>query len=339
MTKLIIEDGVLLEFRGRDKHVEIPKGVVEIEREAFANHRGLQSVTIPAGVLEIGEYAFSGCKNLERVTLPEGLEIIGAGAFCGCSALRSIRLPRSVKEIGFSAFRHCEVLESIVIPAGVSVMGEGVFDWCEPEIFVETATKPKGWAEHWIWEWEESNWEDANKDNALYEALDDQYAHWGYGNVTTHPVYDYVVEGDKLYLTRYKGQGGEVVVPTTIEGKTVVGIGAVFARHQAITSITLPDTIGRLEDYAFYDCRQLSALALGAGVRQIGHLPLALCHSLRHLSVAEGNPTYYSQDNCIISREDAALVLACIPCTLPATLTSVDSNAFHCCYQKGDLWF
>lgn len=91
---LVIENGVLLDYKGEKTEVEIPEGVTEI-----------------------GVGAFWG-KDVISVTLPKGLQIIGDNAFAN-TKLTSIEIPNSVKQIGKSAFYFCENLSKAVISEGV----------------------------------------------------------------------------------------------------------------------------------------------------------------------------------------------------------------------------
>jgi hypothetical protein len=52
--------------------------------------------------------------------------------------------------------------------------------------------------------------------------------------VTTMPV------GSGVVIAKYKGKGGAVVIPATIGGKPVVGIGRQAFLQSAITSVTIP---------------------------------------------------------------------------------------------------
>ena len=86
----VIENGVLVQYKGPDGDVVIPDGVTEIGVWAFSYHAGLKSVTIPESVREIGEYAFFYCEGLTSVTIPEGVAKIHTCAFENCEGLTSV---------------------------------------------------------------------------------------------------------------------------------------------------------------------------------------------------------------------------------------------------------
>jgi len=77
----LIRDGVLEEYRGRAKHVVIPKGVRVIAPDAFVKRKGIEGVVIPDGAKEIAGHAFYQCESLARVRIPPSVEVINRQAF------------------------------------------------------------------------------------------------------------------------------------------------------------------------------------------------------------------------------------------------------------------
>ena len=78
---------------------------------AFADCRGLTSLTLPSSVTSIGDYAFRDCSGLTSLTIPSSVTSIGGHAFESCSGLTSLTLPSSVTEIDWSAFEKCNNLK------------------------------------------------------------------------------------------------------------------------------------------------------------------------------------------------------------------------------------
>ena len=71
------------------------------------------NVEIPEGVTEIGRGAFAYCKSLKHVTLPSSLNTIGQKAFFDCESLLSIEIPNGVVKIPAYAFAHCYSLSHV----------------------------------------------------------------------------------------------------------------------------------------------------------------------------------------------------------------------------------
>lgn len=114
-----IVDGVLEEYLGNEEVVTIPEGVVEIDLNAFKDHRRLKKVNFPSTLKIIGDCAFCDCNRLEEAIIPEGVEVIGNGAF-EYSGISKVTLPSTLKELHSDAFVYTENLKEIeVAPNGV----------------------------------------------------------------------------------------------------------------------------------------------------------------------------------------------------------------------------
>jgi len=97
---LIIKNGVLTKYSGRQRNIIIPDnlGITAIGDWAFKDSK-IISIKIPQGVTSINYAAFSGCEKLKKIDLPNSLVTINQ-AFGSCISLASIKLPSSVRNIG-----------------------------------------------------------------------------------------------------------------------------------------------------------------------------------------------------------------------------------------------
>ena len=69
INDFVIEDGVLIKYKGDSSDVVIPDSVISIGDGAFWSCTGLTSIEIPSSVSSIGEDAFWGCNdNLVIIT-------------------------------------------------------------------------------------------------------------------------------------------------------------------------------------------------------------------------------------------------------------------------------
>lgn len=162
--EFVIEDGVLIRYRGPGGHVVIPEGVTVIGDSAFWDCATLTGVTIPNSVTRIEGLAFIGCTALTGVTIPAGVDFIGQ-AFDGCTALTEIsvdaenptfasvdgvlfskdkmvlyaypggkagayEMPRSVSKIAKGAFSGCAGLTHVTISAWVRHIESWTFKDC-----------------------------------------------------------------------------------------------------------------------------------------------------------------------------------------------------------------
>lgn len=75
---------------------------------------------------------------------------------------------------------------------------------------------------------------------------------------------DFVYEtlgGDKAEIINYKGTDENVVIPSEIDGNTVVKISG-FKAKKVIKSVVVPDTVDTVGDNAFLDCVNLESIVL-----------------------------------------------------------------------------
>lgn len=110
--------------------VTLPRGLVTIGNEVFAEFCGMKEIDIPDGVVSIGDEAFALCEGLQRLRVPDSATEIGANAFYNCSQLREINIPRGVTEIKKRTFAWCESIEKLKIPDTVKKIAEDAFLGC-----------------------------------------------------------------------------------------------------------------------------------------------------------------------------------------------------------------
>ena len=129
-SDFIIEDGMLIKYKGSDTEVIIPDTVNYIEYEAFCGNEKVKKIIIPDTVTYIGASAFEACSSLESVILPEGLTKITNGLFSYCSRLNTVVIPETVVEISSNAFLECKSLTMITIPESVTKIDDQAFKDC-----------------------------------------------------------------------------------------------------------------------------------------------------------------------------------------------------------------
>lgn len=86
-----------------------------------------------------------------------------------------------------------------------------------------------------------------------------------------------------------------IVVPETIGGRTVTGIGGYAFSTLAAKEITLPDTVEYLSKAAFVACENLKTINMGSGLKTIDTLAINGCDSLTSLTFPDGMET---MENC-----------------------------------------
>ena len=84
----------------------------------------------------------------------------------------------------------------------------------------------------------------------------------------------------EIKITKYIGRGGAVTVPTTLSGKPVREIGNSAFAGSSVTSVTIPEGVTTISDWAFWDCTSLSGITLPKSLSHIGDRAFDGCFSL-----------------------------------------------------------
>ena len=105
--------------------------------------------------------------------------------------------------------------------------------------------------------------------------------------------FTYQLSGNDAQITSYKGSGGNVTIPETIDGHTVTTIKYnAFKNNANITGITLPKTIKEVGYSAFENCTGLKSFRMNYNgtveyKAEIGNAAFRGCTSLTDVSLSE----------------------------------------------------
>ena len=93
---------------------------------------------------------------------------------------------------------------------------------------------------------------------------------------------DFEIEDDILY--RYRGKGGDVVIPNSVK---CIEDNAFFACIR-VTSATIPDGVTSIGASAFEDCSGLTSVTIPDSVRVIWNSAFSKCRSLTSIIIPDG---------------------------------------------------
>lgn len=72
-------------------------------------------------------------------------------------------------------------------------------------------------------------------------------------------------------ITAYGGNDNTLIIPSSLDGCTIVGIGAgAFAENETLTWVTLPSSLETIDEYAFAYCSVLSRIDIGTKLWSVG---------------------------------------------------------------------
>lgn len=118
---------------------------------------------------------------------------------------------------------------------------------------------------------------DGHIDPDDYDFGDDFYANFESG---VQGDYDLEEEAGGVSIEKYHGEGGKLLIPSKINGKTVVKINRSAFRGTAVTNVTVPSTVRTIEGHAFSGCDSLELLTLSEGVEVIDGYAFSYCTKL-----------------------------------------------------------
>ena len=252
-------------------------------------------------VTTIGESAFHNCAGLTSINIPNSVTSIGRDAFRYCTGLTSITIPESIVEIKVFAFEYCDSLKKVITP--------NLSKWCEIT-FANEWSNPLYYAHHL--------YTDENTEITELTIPEDvsnikAYAFEGLGikNLiipnTVTGIGNYAFYGcDSLSLVtinsnevmakyRYNGNGLDTLpfifgnqVKKYVIGEGVTSIGGQAFYGCEMLEISLPKSLSRINEYAFWRCPNLKSIELPDMVTWIGN---AVFDSYTNVYVTRGSRT------------------------------------------------
>jgi hypothetical protein len=169
---------------------------------------------------------------------------------------------------------------------------------------------------------------------------------------------DFTFDSATGTITGYTGAGGEVVIPASIDGTPVTAIGNEafspdYQGIQSITSVTIPNSVTSIGNYAFNGCSGLTSVTIGSEVTSIGSGAFNGCSGLTSVTIPDnvtsiGGNAFTGCSNLVslsIGSEvttignyafDGCSSLTSV--TIPDNVTSIGGNAFTGCSGLVSLW-
>ena len=276
-----------------DSNLVIPntyKGlpVVAIDDAAFFNCNGIQSLTIPDGIVSIGADAFKNCSALQNITITDTVTYIGRWAFRATpyfdnetnwydgalyvgnhlvEVTNKIPVYFTVREgtkcIATGAFLYRSEIESVVLPDSVTAISDEVFTFEHRKLRnVSIGNGIKAIGEDNFVECE--NLVYTEKDNALYLGS----------------------EGSP-YSVLVKAKGLDIKDCAVAEGTRVI-YDCAFEYCDALTTVSIPQSVITLGHYVFNGCSSLASLEIPSHITKIDNGLVSGCSALKSFTIPQG---------------------------------------------------
>lgn len=299
--------------------VKIPNSVEQIYNSAFEGCTKLAEVKLPNSIIRIYDNAFKNCKNLSKINIPSSVREIDSGAFYGCNALKSIKIPDTVR-YPYPAFTECKNLKitykgktfpcytdglfikdgllidclnsatKVVIPNSVTYICSGAFKDCTKLISV---TIPNSVTEIEYRAFYGCTSLKSIKIPNNTEFIDSSFLECKNLKVTykgkTTQCYKnglYIVDG---VLVDCLNSATKAKIPNTV---TKIDNDA-FRDCKKLTSITIPNSITEIGSSAFYGCSKLTSIKIPNSVTEIGNSAFFGCTKLRSVEIPDSVTKLY----------------------------------------------
>ena len=92
---------------------------------------------------------------------------------------------------------------------------------------------------------------------------------------------EYKLQDDGMVVTGYTGTETNIVIASTVDGKTVKRIQASAFSGSNIQSVYIPGTVEKIENFAFLNCTFLETVEMREGVKSIGEKAFEGCSHLK----------------------------------------------------------
>lgn len=171
--------------------------------------------------------AFAGNQTVKSIILNEGIKELSPRSFENCTSLKTVQLPTTVISVGESAFKGCTSLESINIPRIITLSGS-VFENCAS---LKTVSLP----------------------TSISFIRDSAFK--GCSSLTEISIRSSVTLGASAF------EGCSKLASVYIQNTDSIPWNC-FKNCSSLVSITLPENVKDIRDYAFYGCLSLENMIL-----------------------------------------------------------------------------
>ena len=341
------------------KNIIFSDNLTDISSEAFSNCSQLEQLTLPKNLHSIQTSAFCFCFSLKKIEIFKPIQQIGLNAFYGCNQLtiyyhgneqdwnkvcrnrnsikmefvedgklvydngQEIAIPYGTKTIGSKQYYKNKRIIGVILPNSVISIEDYAFHYCSKLTYISFP-------------------------NSLESIGKLAFACCTKLNSITLPN-----KIKRLEKSTFANCTGLTEVNFS-DGLSRIGDSA-FANCTNLMRLKFPENLHIIESYAFYNCVKLlsttfpkSLTTIGRwafknclhfktiwipkGVREIE--PYALnCGNADTIIVENGNPQYFSVNNCLIERSSNTLVVGCRNSIIPNSIliSTIGEGAFYDC--------
>ena len=239
---------------------------------------------------------YSQTRKLKKIVFGEGVEGVGAYIFKNIGTVTEVDFPSTLVSVGKWAFTNCFGITAAELPEGLTHLSENAFGNCQSleKVSVPSTVEVFG--------------------RGVFA-----------GDVKLAEVS--LAEGLLSVGTEcFKGDTAltEIVLPESLED-----IGPKAFMSTGLTSVTIPDNVKNVNNYAFSDCGALTSATVGKGAEIIGSGAFRDCTALETVTLNEGLDTIGSGafENCTSLKN----------VKIPDSVTTLGDGAFRGCTSVTEI--
>ncbi|MBO5922389.1 MAG: leucine-rich repeat domain-containing protein, partial [Bacteroidaceae bacterium] len=248
--------------------------------------QGAKTTIIPKSVTSIENYAFYGCSGLAgELVIPNNVTRIGHNAFNDCSGLTSVVIGDGVNDIKYNTFSNCTNLSKVILGNNIrNIEGHSFYNCAISEVISKATLAPNlvdyAFDSHYLFE--------ENKITLIFPE-GANYLSWIKLKLFSSPNIEYYKEPDygdgyiEWFADKYNGNAVAIgyggakmteipyyldveITKLHIEGD----VTEINTCPSGAEEVSMPNTVLKIGDYAFYGCYKLKNLQLSRNLTSIG---------------------------------------------------------------------
>ena len=233
-------------------------------KNLYLNGELVTSLVLPEDITSINAYAFHGCTSLTSVTIPDSVTSIGKDAFYNCTSLASLKISNNLTNIADYTFYGCTSLTSVSIPNSVTSIGYEAFCSCTNLTSIEIP-------------------------NSVISL--DWKVFYKCSNLKSVSIPDSVTSIEPLVFGAC-AKLTEILVDENNPNYSHID-GVLFDKNQNILiqypigktadKYTIPVNVTSVDEYAFYNCINLSSIIIDSEITSIADSAFLGCNELKYI--------------------------------------------------------
>ena len=268
----------------------LPNELKRLPRQFVSRCPLLVNLQIGNNVTTIDDYSLHDNPYLLSLTIPEGVTTIGRDA-CQSNGIEELTLPNSLTTIDYFTFAFNTNLKTIHFGTGLKEIAYGAFKGCSGLENIDLST--------------------SNIENIQSSA---------FSQCTSLTSVKFPSSLRQIYGSAFSET---TALQTVTFNDGLDGIGSSAFSSSGLTTVTLPNSLTYLGDYAFSGCKDLASISIGTGITEIPYNCFSGCNALTSVDLPEHVTSIgggaYSYCNGLVS------------ITLPSSIQAVGASAFANC--------